>query len=194
MKSVLISIQPYWVFLIIARLMGWDTPQNKTVEVRKSYPRDSAWNKKTLIYCSKSMRSFKRIPVQYQPFMKKLLGKVIGEFVCDFFDEFTKGKGVKFKRFHALHETELSVKEMLEYMGDKGICYGWHISDLKIYDKPKELGEFYAPCPAEFADKYDCSADNKACKYFTEDDEGVFGCCREVITRPPQSWCYVEEV
>ncbi len=38
MKSVLISIQPYWVFLIIARLMGWNIPQEKTVEVRKDYP------------------------------------------------------------------------------------------------------------------------------------------------------------
>jgi len=37
MKSVLISIQPYWVFLIIARLMGWNIPQEKTVEVRKDY-------------------------------------------------------------------------------------------------------------------------------------------------------------
>ncbi len=40
MKSVLISIQPYWVFLIIARLMGWNIPQEKTVEVRKDYPKD----------------------------------------------------------------------------------------------------------------------------------------------------------
>ena len=40
MKSVLIAIQPYWVFLIIATKMGWEIDQEKTVEVRKSFPKD----------------------------------------------------------------------------------------------------------------------------------------------------------
>ncbi len=31
MKVVLISIQPYYVFLIIARAMGWKIDQEKTV-------------------------------------------------------------------------------------------------------------------------------------------------------------------
>lgn len=62
MKSVLISIQPYWVFLIIARLMGWDIPQEKTIEVRKDFPKDPAWNKRVHIYCSKNKESFDRIP------------------------------------------------------------------------------------------------------------------------------------
>ena len=47
--------------------------------------------------------------------------------------------------------------------------YAWHISDLVIYDKPKELSEF----------------------------EGLrktkFGYEPIEIKRPPQSWCYVEE-
>lgn len=62
MKSVLIAIQPYYVFLIIARLMGWSLQQEKTVEVRKDYPKASDWNKVTHIYCSKNRKSFNRIP------------------------------------------------------------------------------------------------------------------------------------
>ena len=48
-KSVLISIQPYYVFLIIAKTMGWDIPQEKTIEVRKTVPKDKDWNKKVII-------------------------------------------------------------------------------------------------------------------------------------------------
>ena len=55
---------------------------------------------------------------------------------------------------------------------------GMHISDLIIYDKPKELSEFY---------KHDCTYDN-AFGYAFEDRN------KEIpLSRPPQSWCYVEE-
>ena len=70
-KSVLISIQPYRAFLIIARIMGWNIPQDKTVEVRKDFPKDSAWNKRVHIYCSKNRKSFNRIPKQYRHLMEK---------------------------------------------------------------------------------------------------------------------------
>lgn len=63
---------------------------------------------------------------------------------------------------------------------------GWHISELKIYDKPKELGEFYIwkKCNA----CRDTGYESTACMY----DEN----CKvpAIITRPPQSWCYVEEL
>ena len=47
-KAVMASIQPYYVFLIIARLMGWNIPQYKKVEVRKDFPKDKYWNKKEI--------------------------------------------------------------------------------------------------------------------------------------------------
>lgn len=56
MKAVMLSIQPYYVFLIIARLMGWNIPQDKTVEVRKDFPKDLAWNRQVHIYCSKNRK------------------------------------------------------------------------------------------------------------------------------------------
>lgn len=83
MKAVMISIQPYWAFLIIAKAMGWEIKQHKEIEVRKNYPKAEDWNKVAKIYCSKDKKSFDRIPEKYRPAMKKFLGKVIGKFVCD---------------------------------------------------------------------------------------------------------------
>lgn len=229
MKSVLISIQPYYVFLIIARLMGWDIPQKKTIEIRKDYPKDSAWNKVGHIYCSKNKKSFNRIPKEYQPLMAKFLGKVIGEFVCDRFDkyesEFWNDTPDYMDKNHAMEQIRKSYfddpddcecEEEFEYVtgneadnpddcelckqscltyaeirkyigiGDKTF-YGCHISDLKIYDTPKELGKFRNPCK-KFSKCEDCN--------YSINEELPFaqisiGCDRRIIF-PPQSWSYVE--
>ena len=50
------------------------------------------------------------------------------------------------------------------------IADGWHISNLKIYDTPRELREF------------------------TGLRQTKFGAAPVTITRPPQSWCYLEEL
>lgn len=211
MKSVITSIQPYYVFLIIARLMGWDIPQEKTVEVRKDYPKDSEWNKVTHIYCSKNRRSFNRIPKQYQPFMKKLLGKVVGEFVCDTIVKYEGGidYGVDdndhiFYCGTLAECTGLTRTECLDY-GKKKIrlgwllqdLYGWHISDLKIYDTPKELGEFYHKLSEKVLENgdYDCRKGETICMDYPEGGDLCEDCPfggRVYLTRPPQSWCYVE--
>lgn len=203
MKSVLISIQPYWVFLIIAQTMGWNIGQEKTVEVRKSYPKAENWDKTVKIYCSKDKKSFAKIPKEYQPLMCPLLGKVIGEFVCDFFDEFEPSpKSVKFRRFRALGDTRLTLREMIEYLnGQKG--YGWHISDLVIYDEPKDLSEFVtvdneAVKQCEYRERIYNNPDftNGAMllgTYLCNDKTNwCIKCKTKPITRPPQSWCYVE--
>ena len=202
MKSVLISIQPYWVFLIIARKMGWDIPQNKSVEIRKTYPKEKSWNKKAIIYCTQDKKSFNRIPKEYQGSMRPLLGKVIGEFVCDYIAEISKRGHV----FVATIETPslgcristqiefpcracmgMSYDELSKYSNNK-IIYEWNISNLKIYDKPKELYEFERPCP------YD--EECWKCKYHYDGSFYEPPCCNWEdfeISRPPQSWCYVDE-
>lgn len=201
MKSVLISIQPYWVFLIIAKIMGWEIEQHKTIEVRKNYPKDESWDKTAIIYCSKDKKSFNRIPKEYQPLMQKFLGKVIGEFVCDkvFNIPFTKpflyyGK----KMFHSNNcckEACLSYIQLEDYLGNKD-GYGWHISDLVIYEKPKGLSEFYSA-------KWDMPCENKKRGFnmdFCMAYENGSHFCKELncdkkrLTRPPQSWCYVESL
>lgn len=176
MKSVLISIQPYWVFLIIAKTMGWNISEEKTVEVRKTFPKDENWDEVVKMYCSKDKKSFAKIPKEYQPLMKQFLGKVIGEFVCDrFIKSFLNINDGWFVELGCL-----TTEEINKYQGDNPILYAWHISNLVIYDKPRELGEFK-------------SASNYARKLRTD----FFGkdlCCVNDyrLTRPPQSWCYVE--
>lgn len=185
MKAVLISIQPYWVFLIIAKKMGWNIDKEKTVEVRKSYPKDENWDKVAKIYCSKDKKSFAKIPKEYQPFMGRFLGKVIGEFVCDDIIKIGNYQEVDYSYMLWVKDRETTEKlcknacldefTIQEYLGKNG-GYGWHISDLVIYDKPKELGEFRS---------YDTRV--------YVDDNGYPMPTHE-IKRPPQSWCYVEEL
>ncbi len=197
MKSVLISIQPYYVFLIIARLMGWDIPQEKTVEVRKDYPKDSAWDKRVHIYCSKNRKSFNRIPKQYQPFMAKLLGKVVGSFVCDSIRKGRADNSVQAYYHNNPDETCLTDQELVLYANVGKPLYFWHISDLKIYDKPKELGEFSVSCHKDDCEKCgSCPHLETLHGSFPCEDSGEEWCGVgniKPITRPPQSWRYVEE-
>ena len=132
MKSVMLSIQPKYCELI--------ANGKKTIEVRKTRPKlETPF--KCYIYCTNGKGLNDVIMSGDRCYV--LNGKVIGEFVCDRIEEFkiTDG-GVRFKRFCALHETALKVKDMHDYANGKSVLYGWHISDLKIYDTPKELGEF----------------------------------------------------
>lgn len=110
--------------------------------------------------------------------MKAKNGKVIGEFVCDRIYEIAPIN-------HAPDDIEvrtcLTREEIVSY--HKGYCYGWHISELKIYDKPKELGEFRKP-----SKEYH--------EIFEKEGRLIFadGWTNEPITRAPQGWCYVEEL
>ena len=77
------------------------------------------------------------------------------------------------------------------------VGYGWHISDLVIYDKPRELSEFRNVC------KY--LNNDGSCRYKEVDCDCVkfdfnpdwsinFAECLDYMSKPPQSWCYVEEL
>ena len=208
MKSVLISIQPYWVFLIIAKTMGWNIDKVKTIEVRKNYPKDESWDKTAIIYCSKDKKSFNRIPKEYQPLMAKFLGKVVGKWFCDKVYDIIPCFVSKFLTQYICgweHGEEfdcLSFSEMNSYLKeDNG--YGWHISDLVIYDKPKELSEFMTvdlqavrKCENREQSYFDGYCNNggylKNGFYCKEKEDWCDKCKGKPITRPPQSWCYVE--
>ena len=170
MKSVIRSIKPYWVFLIIARKMGWDIPQEKTIEVGKNQPLAKDWNRKTFIYCSTDKKSFNRIPKEYQPLMRPLLGKVIGEFICDRIYKI-KDSGWQYLIENDIaltnriaRESCLLYDDLRRYLGTKD-GYGWHISELKVYNKPKEIGAFFTPLGKRPSYQIEC---------------------------PPQTWCYTE--
>ena len=167
MKAVLISIRPEWCAKIASG--------EKKIEVRKSRPKlETPF--KCYIYCTQS-------GVALGAWGKH--GKVIGEFVCD---EIIKNDiDVDGDCLWGEAQDCLTDDEFEAYIKNVNVIYGWHISALKIYDKPKELSAFYRTCPG-LNDDGMCWACDKAVG--EEHDCGING---EVhLSRPPQSWCYVE--
>lgn len=157
MKAVLISIQPKWCEIIVSG--------KKTIEVRKTRPKIET-PFKVYVYMTKHKWIFKLLP-----FLKNRFAKVIGEFVCDDIIVDERGENADVFSKYA----QLSLVEQKKYGANKPL-FGWHITDLKIYDKPKELKEF-GNYKIEWVEWYN-SNDRVFCP----------------ITRPPQSWCYVEEL
>ena len=164
MKSVLLSIKPKYCELIAAG--------KKTIEVRKTRPKIETPFKCFIYECLG-----KRLYNDY--FDYEGCGKVIGEFVCDGII-LMADSGVYFASITDYDVTSccLNYRELHKYGNGKNL-YGWHISDLVIYDKPKEVSEFY---------KHDNTYDNVFGWVFEDRPKKV------PIKRPPQSWCYVEEV
>lgn len=138
-------------------------------------------------------------------------GRVIGEFTCKKITGLTHvgetgnwepaslyvmAPGSYYKPADELLEAACMSKETAEkYLKGRDGC-GWHISDLKIYDKPRDLDEF-----SRFGflgmGRSNCVCGNRRCKnyepsyhYMTPPTCKIEGCS---IYRPPQSWCYVEE-
>ena len=204
MKAVLISIQPKWCELIASG--------KKTIEVRKTVPKLKT-PFKVYIYCTHGDNlNCLRIPyfsnatkfwVDNKAFgvnVTRVNGKVIGEFVCDSVDDIayvtSAVEGTMIPRYVGNNEscTCLSEIEIFKY-GRGNLLYAWHISDLKLYDEPLEVDEFYVNGKAskterETIDRYSGLISLKA---DIESYERVFKGKRH-ITKPPQSWCYVEEM
>lgn len=178
MKSVYRSIKPYWLYLI---LIG-----KKTIEVGKTYPKAEDWNKEVFLHCSKDMKSFKRIPEKDREWMRKYLGKVACRFVCDDIDKIAVFNDllycVKNSQANKLSQMCLTIEKIKAYLGGKNLGYNWHISNLVIYDEPKELSEFKKiNRECWYADLGLAKRDCPECK-----NADCF------LKRPPQSWCYVE--
>lgn len=186
-KAVLISIQPKWCELIARG--------EKTIEVRKTRP-NLETPYKCYIYCTKSRALQFWINPRYSyaddhshnQFDRCGSGKVIGEFMCDsiFPLSFYASDSSFFDTEPPLPVpgTCLTDKEIAEYLGNGKTGYGWHISNLIIYNMPKQLREFKASRTKHVTEK----------AFFQE------GVCDEIrhvrvlepLSLPPQSWCYVE--
>lgn len=131
----------------------------KTIEVRKTRPKLNPPFKCYIYKCGSS--------------------KVIGEFLCDqIIEDRTYGHNKKFYRAACMSAHDAAAYAMQSPM------YGWHISNLKIYDHPREMSSFRGACKNDWW----C----ESCAMYSERS----GTCRNAglqITRPPQSWRYVEE-
>ena len=139
MKHIIISIRPEWVAKI---LKG-----EKTIEIRKSMPKCDL-PCKVYIYCTKGkdlwMHNKDTIILGNTDLTSYYLnGKIVAEFtlkklgMLKYFSDISKCMPTWFE----LGETCLTDKEIKNYLQGK-IGYAWHIEDLEIYDKPKELAEF----------------------------------------------------
>lgn len=163
MKSVLISIKPKYCELIVSG--------KKKIEVRKTRPKIETPFKCYIYECMG-----KKLYNDY--FDYEGCGKVIGEFVCDKIDRIvhsgTSNENIRLCFFdydwthrplsnEYLYQTQLTYAELEKY-SNGGNLYGWHISKLKIYAEPKRLREFWH-CGVKLGAR---------------------------VSRPPQSWCYVE--
>lgn len=138
----------------------------KTIEVRKSKPKVET-PFKCYIYCTDE-----NVKCLSSSLIKMGRKKVIGEFICDRIIPLSIT--VSDPNHPLLRRQQpftcLTDKEMLDYLGNGGKGYGWVMHDVIIYDEPKELSGFEI--------KKDCGGYFKWHK----------------LSRPPQSWCYVEEV
>ena len=123
-KSVLISIQPEYCQFIAD---GY-----KTAEVRKNFPKFET-PFKVYIYCTKGKG--------YAPDITQ--GMVIGEFLCKLIEKFPynrNGYGIEAEDQLCV-EACLDPNELYNYL-QGATPYAWHISDLVIYEAPKELSAF----------------------------------------------------
>lgn len=178
-KAVLISIRPKWCEKI--------ANGEKAIEVRKTRPKMET-PFKCYIYCTRDGHDTDRLWVLNNQLRHEYAGlaavcanlgecperhsigngKVIGEFVCDgiYPIRYTMDG---FADVVDCNRSLLKPSDFITY-GKGNPLYGWHISNLKIYDEPKKLGGF------------------------TGLRKTKFGMEPVTITRPPQSWGYVEEL
>lgn len=136
MKGILISIHPKWCDLIASG--------RKTIEVRKTKPKIKT-PFKCYIYCT----SVKNMPLsEYVSIRKRTgglidewYGKVTGEFACDKISMNTKGCKDGAPGYWGLISGSCMSLDELDKYGNNKLLYVRHISDLVIYDEPKEVIE-----------------------------------------------------
>lgn len=151
-KAILLSIKPKWV----AKILNGE----KTIEIRKKFPKDyRGW---IYIYCTKDKEKLyddcPNMCSRYKSSKRYILndflnGKVVARFWCDKVECIWKTTTSVW-----LCENEISDKlykgsclsdiELDRYFKPEklGVNYRYghaiHISDLEIFDEPKELSEF----------------------------------------------------
>ena len=170
-RAVMLSVRPKWCEKIVNG--------DKTIEVRKTRPKlETPF--KCYIYRTKGT-----VPhiINDKWVQMEVGGTVIGEFTCDRIDRLAPANepyGIYDIDDDYVLQTCLENGALWDY-GHGTPLYGWHISDLKIYDPLKKLSEFKGLCKVES----DCCA----CPHY---NYNKMDCDGRAIKRPPQSWCYVE--
>lgn len=180
MKAILISIKPEWVKEI---LNG-----KKTIEIRKTAPKCDL-PIEVYIYCTKGGRmELEEVldgqyslcayhPESYKP--KDIRGKVVAKFTLREVTQYINGNNVTKDSGYMFGDAEregVYEKACLSYEAAEKYCpdesfYAWHISDLVIFDKPKELSEFKTYKTYNLGDLHNCHLS---------------------LTKAPQSFMFIE--
>lgn len=180
MKAVMLSIHPQWCDKIL--------DGRKTIEVRKTKPKLEP-PFKCYIYMTSGgwawRDPFATAVIPPSGEMYNGAKAVIGEFTCDKISIF-RPKSITLE--HEFKKRScLTVQELIDYADTKDEhIYAWSISNLIVYDEPKAVQDFRA---------------NNCCPHHSPDGCTYKGHCIRAgqtircvgnLTRPPQSWCYVE--
>lgn len=185
--SVMLSINPHWCELIATG--------QKTIELRKTKPKIKT-PFKCYIYCTRGKN------IVSNEKSSCATGKVVGEFICDKvlpIRVFKNGTIQDYNHFN-LRLSCVPYDDISKYIGNNHTGYGWHITNVVIYDKPRELCEF-EKCPEGGTRPCEVATTNYRCEYeyfdisencraCSVDFDGT-GCPKLSLKRPPQSWCYV---
>lgn len=208
-KAVLISIRPEWCDLIVRG--------KKTIEVRKTRPKlETPF--KVYIYCTKAPQhlitifrdgeetmggeihhgkpEFIKCDKYLPDSVRDKTRMVIGEFICDRISTITPPGPFSIR--NEVSGCCLTYGEVKKYAGwdnpavpqaELHNLYGWHISDLKIYNQPKDIMCFHRAVEENELWCKKCAIGKKKdvhCAF-------CYGLDGLGLRRPPQSWCYVEE-
>ena len=183
MKAILMSIRPQH----LVNILNGD----KTIELRTRFPKDfRGW---VYLYCTKAIKgkptlirsafnhSYRLGTCYVDGFEINLAGKVVCRFWVDNVEEVLAlnwdTRTDTLDEFNLSLKSCISIKDINNIFGDKE-GKAIHISKLEIFDKPKELGEFY------YYKKrlIDCGMDCPP--YFDE--------VKTQVRKAPQSYMYVE--
>ena len=204
MKSIIISIKPKWVKKILSG--------EKTLEIRKTAPKCEL-PCEVYIYCTKESKQYLKrskwlgYPQEDNEFFvestnelesETFNGKVVAKFTLNKVEQIENDKLWEIDR-NFLERTCLSFGELASYLSSR-TGYAWHIDNLVIFDKPKELEEFkhsLRGCSLFCDNNFVPSFCRNYCEH-NKDTERLDVYCDindkfgEPLTKAPQSWCYCE--
>lgn len=196
MRSILISIKPKW----LAKILNGE----KTIEIRKTCPAIfkhlhsyEGASLDVYFYCTKEEELFynrdtqKWYVAKNRKNIKRLSNGVVkAKFTLNKvekiepFEEYDSPMGLAYKltekKIITCQKAQLTYDEYNRYLKGK-TSYAWHIDNLVIFDKPKELNDFLVKSTKRFFMEH-------SEKTYCILGKGIF----KDLTKAPQSWCYIE--
>ena len=172
MKAIMVTVRLWWFYLTYKGI--------KVAEIRKRFAKN--FKGKIYEYVSKTnwKKDLMKIPEEEREFFKQFIGKVGLCFECDKVEEIRPSTVDNFAK-----DSCLTIQELENYLWSN-ILFGYaiHINKLEIFDKPKEISEFYKVGYGECA-----KPQGSLRERIIENYNNVL---KYQLTRAPQSYCFIE--